>query len=115
MDWKMRDGIVLTSVCEQYYLVGCSVSSGKCPYVMGINESGAFIWKQMEQGKSIDEIKAAVLREYKISEETDVGEVITEFAGMLQEKGYIISEPTEVEAGEGSEIEVSEGQESGGF
>ena len=92
MQWNLRDGVILTSVCEQYILVSCSAARRKCPYALRINDSAAFIWRQMEKGLSFEEIKAALYEEYEVTDDTDLGEVIEEFIGALKENGYIVSE-----------------------
>lgn len=92
MNWRLRDGVVLTCVCEQFVLVGCSITRGKCPYMMQINDSAAFIWKEMDQGKTFEEIKQDLCKEYEVSDDTDIEEVIISFEKMLEENGYIVLE-----------------------
>ena len=35
-----------------------------------LNDSGAFLWKELEQGGNVDSLTAALLREYDVDEAT---------------------------------------------
>lgn len=91
MDWNLREGIILTGVCDQYILVGCSSTYGKCPRVMRINDSAAFIWRMMEKNASVEEMTEQLCKEYEVTDDTDVIETINEFAEVLKDNGYIVS------------------------
>lgn len=89
MDWKLKEGVILTSVCDQFFLVSCSAAQDSCPGIMGINESAAFIWRQMEKGLDDGEIINALSEEYEVTDDTDVSELISSFVSVLKENGYI--------------------------
>ena len=91
MDWQLREGVILTEVCDEYLLVGCSIVRGKCPYVLRVNDSAAFIWKEMEKGKTYEEIVEALKEEYEVTEDIDLREVVDEFTEVLKDNGYIVS------------------------
>jgi methyltransferase-like protein len=55
----------------------------------GLNPVGAFIWEQIKEPKTIDEIKDAILEQYdveKVECETDLMKLLQE----LTEKGIVI-------------------------
>lgn len=48
MKYTILPGIVRTEVCGETMLVACGSARGKAPYARTLNETAAFLWKQLE-------------------------------------------------------------------
>ncbi len=65
MKYRTVPGIILTSVCDNYYLV-----SQKNTVV--INETAAFYWKQIEKGADEKELPDLAMRYYEIDDSEEL-------------------------------------------
>lgn len=98
VDWRLREGIILTEIQGVYLLVANKKARKHCRFASRVNETGAFFWKLLSEGKLREEIIAAIRQEFEMPEETDPEEDFNLFLLSLQENHYIISED------EGNEI-----------
>lgn len=87
MKYTILPGIVRTEVCGETMLVAC----GKAPYARTLNETAAFLWKQLELGRDEAAIIAALTEEYGIDEQTAQA-AYSSFAQKLKESGYLLEE-----------------------
>ena len=53
-----------------------------------LNETGAFLWKKMQEGKKEDELTDELRKEYEVSEE-QAGEDIRTFLHYIMEEGIL--------------------------
>ena len=66
---KIKKGFILrempggTSV-----VVGVGENSDKLKGYLNLNESGAFIWKILEKGATVDDVVSEILKEYDVDE-----------------------------------------------
>ena len=79
MKYTILPGIVRTEVCGETMLVACGSARGKAPYAHTLNETAAFLWKQLELGRDEAAIIAALTEE-------------SSFAQKLKESGYLLEE-----------------------
>ena len=92
--YKTRPGVVLTEIAGEYALVAAKALLEECPYVTQINESSAFLWKQMESGASLEELVNAVAEEYELEDPAAAGEAIRGFIQQMADMNYLIVEST---------------------
>jgi hypothetical protein len=62
-------------------LVALDADAGHC---YGFNSVAASVWRKLEQPRSLDELKAALMDEYEVSEEqcaADLSELLDDFVG----------------------------------
>lgn len=90
MTYKTRMGVVLTEIAGEYVLVAAKALLDECPYVTQLNESSAFLWRQMEQGASLETLEAAVAEEYEIEDPAMARAAIEAFVKQMEELKYII-------------------------
>ena len=90
-----RSGIVLAEIHGVYLLVADRKARKSCAYVRQINEIGAFIWKQLEERKTRDEILLSVRREYDIPEDENLDADVNSFFQSLTDNHYLINEVDE--------------------
>lgn len=95
MRFRTRAGVVLTEICGQFLLVSAEAIRDFCPYVTQINESSAFLWKQMEKGASLAELEKAVAEEYELNDPAAAREAIRSYVQQMMEMNYLIEEKQE--------------------
>ena len=83
---KPREGILFRDCLGQAVLLD---NSGRIDGVIKLNETAAFVWKQLEEGKNPDEIARLIAEEFEVEEAialSDVNELIKDFSekGLLQ-------------------------------
>ena len=89
--YKTRPGVVLTELGGEYALVAVKSLYKVCPYITQINESSAFLWRQMEQGTDMDRLMAAVSDEYELDDPNAARAEIEAFIRQLKELKYILT------------------------
>lgn len=88
--YKTRPGVVLTTVCGESLLVSAKAVREYCPYVTTLNDSSAFLWKQLKAGAGEAELKAAVLDEYELEDPGQLDGMIREFLDEMLKMNYLI-------------------------
>ena len=87
--YKTRKGIVLSEICGEYVLVAAKKLQDICPYVSQVNETSAFIWKQLEEGKNLRQIVQAVENEYDSGDSIDIQSAVEAFIRQMLELNYL--------------------------
>ena len=100
-------GVVQASVAGGYFLVAAKEARGNCPYITEINETSAFLWKQLEKGCTIGELLSAVMQEYDVENPEETREIVESFVREIQELGYLKEAESDFARNEkeGSEVE----------
>lgn len=88
--WGMRikEGLVLRSIAGTNIVVPLGVASVDFHGMITLNESGAFLWRELERGGSMESLTAALLREYEVDEATARASV-EEYVQKLEEVGCL--------------------------
>ena len=85
---KIKEGFVLREVAGNYIVV--AVGSGVKTFngMIQLNDTGALLWKQLEQGAEKDQLVDAMIKEYNV--EKSVAECdVDEFIGSLKEANLL--------------------------
>lgn len=90
-EYRTRPGVVLTCICEEYLLVAASSLRDRVPTVTQLNESSAFLWKQLENGADEEKLRRAVSEEYEIEDAAAAEAAIHAFLDKMLECGYLIA------------------------
>lgn len=69
---KRKDGFVMRKVGERWVIVAVGEESKKFNGMIRVNESGAFLFGQLEQEMTKEELVQALMKEYEIDEETAI-------------------------------------------
>lgn len=85
---KLVDGFVLKNIADTYVVVPLGTNTVSFRSIISLNESGAFLWSQLETEKTEDELLAAMLNEYDIDEKT-AREDIAAFIENLKASGLL--------------------------
>lgn len=87
--YKTRKGVVLTEIAGEYVLVAAKALLDECPYVTQLNESSAFLWRQMVHGATLDELETAIGEEYEIEDPAAASAAIEGFVKQMEEMHYL--------------------------
>lgn len=87
--YKSRPGVVLTKLGGEFFLVAIKELMGECPYVTQINETSAFLWKQMEQGATLEALEAAIEEEYEVNDPAAAHAAIEGFIQQMKKLNYL--------------------------
>ncbi len=85
---KLVDGFVLKNIADTYVVVPLGTNTVSFRSIISLNESGAFLWSQLETEKTEDELLASMLKEYDIDEKT-AREDIAAFIEKLKASGLL--------------------------
>lgn len=66
---KIKSGFMLREIAGQWVIVPLGARVVEFNGIMTLSESGALLWKRLEQGASEDELVSAIRAEYDVDEE----------------------------------------------
>ncbi len=67
---KIKEGFILREVAGNYIVVAVGSAVKQFNGVITLNETGAYLWKQLEKGCEEEQLVSALLSEYEVDEET---------------------------------------------
>ena len=85
---KIREGFILRQVLDIYAVIGVGSEAYMPNRIMSVNETGAFLWRMLENGAEKQELIDALLREYETDPQTAERDVDA-FLKELQDKGLV--------------------------
>ncbi len=88
--YKTRHGVILTSICGEYVLVSARSVQNLCPYVTELNETSAFLWRQLTSGADLDDLMAALDEEYELDDPAAARQAVESFLRQMLELNYLL-------------------------
>ena len=85
---KIKEGFMLREVAGSYVVVAVGKRSEQFNGMVNMNETGAFLWKLVEQGASRDELLSRLLETYEVAEEKAEQDV-DKFISILQHNDFV--------------------------
>ncbi len=85
---RLKDGFMLKKILDDYIVVPTGDNIVDFAVAVSLNETGAFLWQQLESEKSIEELADALASEYDITSEEVIDDVI-EFAELLKTRNFL--------------------------
>lgn len=67
---KTKKGFMLRSVGGRHVVVAIGKASEEFNGLITLNETGAFLWQQLQKGTTYDDMLSAMLDEYDVDEAT---------------------------------------------
>ena len=67
---KIREGFILRQVMDIYAVIGIGSEAYVPNRIMSVNETGAFLWRMLENGAEKQELIDALLQEYETDPQT---------------------------------------------
>ena len=69
MRYRMREGLVIESVCGKPLLAATQKVRKHCPYLTELNESSLYVLEMVKKEMDTDEMVQSITENYEISEE----------------------------------------------
>ncbi len=85
---RLKDGFMLKKILDDYIVVPTGDNIVDFAVAVSLNETGAFLWQQLENEKTIEELADALAGEYDITSEEVIDDVI-EFAELLKGRNFL--------------------------
>ena len=86
---KVRDGLILRQVADATIATPAGKASLDLNVMVTLNETGAFLWRMLENDVSEQELVEALLKEYSVDENTARAGV-SRFIAKLTDEGLIV-------------------------
>lgn len=85
---KIKSGFMMREVAGTYVAVAVGARSADFHGMVNLNETGAFLWKALEQGVEREQLVQSLLDNYDVSEEQAMNDV-DKFIAMAVENGFV--------------------------
>lgn len=85
---KIKQGYILREVAGNYIVVAVGEAVKNFNGIINLNETGAFLWKHLQDGATEEQLKKAMLEEYDVQEDVAQND-IKAFIDKLNEKGLL--------------------------
>lgn len=85
---KVKDGFVLRAIAGSNIVVPVGAATAQFNGMITLNDSGAFLWRELEKGADVDSLTEALLREYDVDEAT-ARTCTADFIAKLEEAGCL--------------------------
>ena len=85
---KIKQGYILREVVGNYIVVAVGEAVKNFNGIINLNETGAFLWKQLQEGATEEQLQKAMLEEYDVQEDVAQKD-IKAFIDKLNEKGLL--------------------------
>ena len=67
---KIKEGFILREVADSFIVVAVGEAVKTFNGIVNLNETGAFLWKALEQGATKEELLEKLTAEYDVDEDT---------------------------------------------
>ncbi len=88
---KLKNEFTLREIAGDYIVIPTGENYLDFGAVISLNETGAFLWKQLEAVRSAEELAQALVEEYGIDFETAAADA-SDFVKLLGEHGLLCDE-----------------------
>ena len=85
---KLKEGFMLKKILDDYIVVPTGDNIVDFAVAVSLNETGAFLWKQLESEKSVLELAEALAGEYGVTADEVSGDVL-EFIELLKKHSFL--------------------------
>lgn len=85
---KIKDNFMLRKVADCYVVVPIGAAVAEFNGMINLNEVGAFLWRQLESETTFEDVLAAMLQEYEVTEDVAKAD-LEKFVSELKEANLI--------------------------
>ncbi len=85
---KIKDGFMLKKILDDYIVVPTGDNIVDFAVAVSLNETGAFLWSQLETEKDIETLANALAEEYDVTYDVVIDDVV-EFAALLKAHSFL--------------------------
>lgn len=86
---KIVDGFILKTIADQNVVIPLGTNTVSFRSIITLNDTGAFLWKQLESENTEDGLTAALRSEYDVDENTARSDV-AEFLKKLSDANLLV-------------------------
>lgn len=86
---KIKEGFLVKKILDDYLVIPTGDNIVDFSVAVSLNESGAFLWQQLTEEKSQDELVDALLSEYDLSDRIVANNDVEEFIGLLKLHNFL--------------------------
>ena len=76
---KIKENFVLSEMSDCYMVVAVGPATKEFSGIIRLNDSGAFLWKELEKGATEEELVAVLLGQYPDADRKQIQEDLREF------------------------------------
>ncbi len=81
---KVKQDFMIRKILDDYIVVPVGEEMVNFDAMMTLNETGAFLWEQLQEDKTEEELVEALCKEYDINQET-AREDVSDFIKLLEQ------------------------------
>lgn len=85
---KLKDGFILKQINKKYYAVPVGPLAARHKILVSMNGTCLFVWEQLQQERTKQELLSAILTEYDVDEQLAT-EDLDRFLGALEKAGLL--------------------------
>lgn len=86
---KFKEGFILRTVGTNHLVVPVGARTVDFRCLITLNETGAFLWQQLQEERTAEQLVAALLEEYEVTPEQAAADVAA-FVTKLQEADLLV-------------------------
>jgi len=86
---KIKDGFLVKKILDDYLVVPTGDNIVDFSVVVSLNESGAFLWEQLETEKTEAELVDALMATFAPLEQSVAENDVAEFINLLKTHGFL--------------------------
>ena len=86
---KLKEGFILRTVGTNHLVVPVGARTVDFRCLITLNETGAFLWQQLQQERTAEQLTAALLEEYDVADEQAASDVAA-FVDKLKEAELLV-------------------------
>lgn len=88
---KIKEGFVVRKIANQYMAVPVGARAKELHGMIGLNETAAFLWEQLKEDRTEEELAELLYNEYEITQEKAL-ETVKKFGALLGSEGVLADE-----------------------
>ena len=88
---KIKSGFVVRKIANQYMAVPVGARAKELHGMIGLNETAAFLWEQLKEERTEEELVQSLLAEYEVEEE-QASRSVKRFHELLKQEGVLADE-----------------------
>ena len=88
---KIKSGFIVRKIADQHMAVPVGERSQELHGMIGLNETGAFLWKLLEEDQTEASLTEALTKEYEVSDQ-QARDSAARFLSLLKDEGVLADE-----------------------
>lgn len=83
--YQVTSGYVVRQIADEFLLIPVKMQGNREPQLAIMNETGKFLWEQLQECRSIEDLIQAMAEEYQVSEKEALADIL-DFLKDLKER-----------------------------